>query len=548
MALAPAEVVVQIKDGSDYDILEERPAICDSFWACLLNDYLDAEDDVILDDATTFTETTSVHKEIEDLRDIDAHKRDEVEDIKNKKEKKKKKKKKKKERRGEEPPEPSLTGKLDSIPVEGTPNLEDRDRDQSKVDINFDKQNETKTKEEREPLEIIRLDQESFSEQQLPYRAPRRVASPGPEMDIYQNEKMSSRRDNEASNRGLLNLPGSRSQGRASNDDETGLKGTLTRPRSRSRGPSAMLSGDETDLQVGISRSQSRSRGPSAMLSGDETDLPVGLSTSLSRSRGRPAVNSVLVQSDSMASERLHKANNDVFHYAPIMTEGTAGNIPRRTKSSRTADPLRYVSDTLEPQPEDESLPEVVTTQKIAIPREVKVTKKPKVTRRPLKDADEKRKRRIPVDPEEEKSVSSGRSHRSHVSTRTNMTLGSRPRSRGRPTPEDLFNNEDGLPRTGDGSRDHPIYIPKGVNASKHRRHKTKQEGDAEATGDRRRSRDAKKSEEKKKRIGDDERLRWLDEETNRPNKDNSRGRKVDRKEALDRIRAIKARLANVDP
>jgi hypothetical protein len=262
--------------------------------------------------------------------------------------------------------------------------------------------------------------------------------------------------------------------------------------------------------------------------------------------------------------EGARKPVNEVFHYAPITPDLTSArgeegrnDSPRRASRPSKSKPIEaeldlYPSRSMQAQPEEKpSFGSTMVCPEESVPGEVKVSRKPIVTRRPIKDVEkDKRRKRMPVDPDEEKST------RSRVSR-------SRSRSRGRLRPEERREAEDDAgPIGGEGTPDDPIEISRPRSPSVRGPSRTYDESEIPTVSERKNVSNDRKSRERGKAtssmnnrekdmmnpvVDNEESLIRMLKESKKIDKDYRR-RKLDRKEALHRIRAIKARLASADP
>jgi hypothetical protein len=465
VATTPPNLIVEatIKRRTGLDIFEEQPSLCDSVWACLLNDYLE-------DDATV-NETTS--------RSVSETREDVDEAIKTKKSRKKKKKKRKssKSHEKEAPAEPSLAGDTKPSLLEDDPILDDRDRENEGIEKKIETIDLTKT-----GIDLVKIDQEDL---------------PGQDHD---HKKTS---------------------------------------QSVGRSPESETSPLNRDEKFKTSKRESLGR-----------SVPEGD-----------------VAHEVKPLEGARKSGNEVFHYAPITPDSTSemrkegrNDSPRRSSRPSKSKPIPELdvqpSRSMQAQPEEiPSFGSLMAFPEDSVRGEVKVSKKPIVTRRPIKDIDkDKHRKRMPVDPDEEKSI------RSLVSIKlVNSRSRSRSRSRGPLKPEEGREAEDDAgPVGGEGTPDDPIeiFLPRSPGARGHPR--TYDESEISTGGDRKIVSNDRKSRERGKatsamntrerdKVDNDESLIQMLKESKKIDKDYRR-RKLDRKEALHRIRAIKARLATADP
>ena len=574
MALSsPPELVVHMKKPP-----EEKVGYCDSCWACILNDYI--EKDEWFDDFTFMTGMSGAStiprplaeneiREVQHLEiimenrhdDGDINDDDENRHGKKKKKKKdrsKKKKTKKKKQRQVESPIPSLSGALDDpVPEHIEMHEENLHQNKSLLDGQVEDVNETvnpiginiSVSEERDALELIRLGDEKILEQ-LPFRAPQRVISSGPEISSNRDVKRFDRQEDESRYGNMMNqIPSSVSQGQLSNHDRAQIELALAKSRSKSRSRRLKRQADlQLALERSLSKQKEKERDPPEVSKSEEPETHAPRGKTLSRpksgtkSTGKSVLDPVPPESDSMPAEQYQKV--DAYHYAPQAIQD-AVVPPHSYDAMEQKPPLEVLPD---PHFQEEAAP------RLSIPLEVKVKKKPKL--KPLKDAEKKKK----ADPEEERLDRSGHSrtsHRSSKSTRSSRTRSSsRSRSRGRPRPEDLYVEDLSPYAPGDGSIYHPIEISSSRrNGSMHistspRHRDRKQDVDPVGPVQRIKNRDPGRRE----RAGplhtnyEDDRNLLSIRDGKKVKKEGSRRRKVDRQEALERIRAIKARLASVDP
>ena len=435
VATTPPNLVVEtkVKRRDDEEVFEEKHSICDSFWACMLNDYLD-------DEATA--------KEKERSLGINETYEGEQDDAKKKKKKKKKKKRKSSRSREKKPSvEPSMPRLTHPISPEESPVLDARDRETERSPVLDARDRETEGQD-------IKDEDDDLSE---------------------------ALKDEESEKATTESLP------------EKDHKKSLNR---------------EEKFRMSKGKSLVRRPMPEDTAHGEK------------------------------ASERVRKTTQEVFHYGPITTdlEDEKRNEGRNDSPRRAWLPLGLAPGHSE-------------LEEGPVPVEVQVSTRPAVTRRPIIDYDTtKRKKRVPIDPDEENYFS--------------LRSISRARSRGAPRPEERHESDSDSEAFGDGTPDDPIELSTPRSPSFRGLSKAYDESEIPTVMDRKQISNSRKSRERGGRAFSDAQMYRNDRAAPHTNneeplirmlkeskeiKEEYRRRKLDRKEALNRIRAIKARLASAD-
>jgi hypothetical protein len=507
VATPPPELVVQTKarKPSDLSNLEERPSFCDRFWACMLNDYLE---DVVDDEVCDVTEDDAREEESERVETIKKKTR------KIKKKKKKHRSKSVKGAKKESSADTSLGAKKENSADTSSTFLCDdppeqdstRDRERPESDEQATETIDLPLVERpRESSKYIRLGQDNAPEEETstdlkPWTATTRTTG----LEASKHDVISSRRESR-----LESKSKSRSRSKSKSRSQKALA------------PSVAPVGVPPSEEINRSVEKVFHYAPLTHDLGPESAHPIPVDDAEARLDGKAKKRHDTAGIPDLAEIQAHSSRSMVAH----PEEG----VPRI-------------------QPSFESMV-VQPSEELAIAGD-QTTRKPNDNRRPSKDYEDKSKRRMPIDPDEDKSV---RSTRSLKSTK----------SRAPPRPETPLATQDPEDAIGEGTPEHYIALPsrnRPEPLSEPSRSPSGQRAQAPtlpAQGEKlthkersKRSPHDKKTRERVRRdpaMNEEEALEWMLQESKKADTDYRR-RKLERRDALNRIRAIKARLQTGDP